>query len=424
MSKTSRIPDFYKLPLSRRLEIVKEFADLTDSEVDLLKETGSLSRDTAERMIENVVGAIPVPLGIATNFLINRRDYLVPMAIEEPSVVAAASHAAKIARSKGGFVASSTGSIMIGQVQTVKVKNPNQAKKDLLSHREDILKKANEQDPVLLSIGGGAKDLGVKVLQTQRGPMVILELYVDTKDAMGANAVNTMAEAVAPMIERITGGRVLLRILSNLATKRMAQAKVVIDRGEIGGDEVVEGIIDAYAFASADPYRAATHNKGIMNGIAAVAIATCNDHRALEAGCHAYAARNGQYLPLTTWEKNEDGDLTGVIEVPMAVGIVGGAIKTHPIAQIALKILGVKTASELGEVMAAVGLAQNFAALRALVVEGIQRGHMGLHARNIAIAAGAKGAMIDTIAEEMIRQNKIRLDTAKELLRRQKSIDS
>lgn len=423
MSKTSRIPDFYKLPLSRRLEIVKEFAGLTDGEVELLREMGSLPQDTADRMIENVVGAIPIPLGIATNFLINGRDYLVPMAIEEPSVVAAASHAAKIARSKGGFVTSSTGSVMIGQVQILKVKNPSQAKKDIVSHKEDILKKANEQDPVLLSMKGGAKDLGVKVLQTQRGVMVVLELYVDTKDAMGANAVNTMAEAVAPMIEQITGGRVLLRILSNLATKRMAQAKVVIDKDEIGGDEVVEGIIDAYAFARADPYRAATHNKGVMNGIAAVAIATCNDHRALEAGCHAYAARDGQYMPLTTWEKNENGDLIGSIEVPMAVGIVGGAIKTHPIAQICLKILGVKTASELGEVMAAVGLAQNFAALRALVVEGIQRGHMRLHARNIAVAAGAEGAMIDTIAEEMVRENKIRLDFAKELLKKHEAIE-
>jgi len=350
--------------------------------------------------------------------VINGRDYLIPMAIEEPSVVAAASNAAKMARLKGGFSTSSTGSIMIGQIQVVKVKNPSKAKQAILSSKEEILKKANEQDPILYSLGGGANDLNVKVLQTIRGPMVIAELYVDTKDAMGANAVNTMAESIASLIERITGGQVLLRIISNLATKRLVRASVVIDKSEVGGESIVDGILDAYAFANADPYRAATHNKGIMNGVIAVALATCNDHRAIEAGGHAYAARTGNYTSLTMWEKNEDGDLVGFIELPMAVGIIGGATKTHPIAQIALKILGVKTASELGEVMAAVGLAQNLAALRALVAEGIQRGHMELHARNIAIAAGAKGAIINKVVEEMVHEKKIRLDRAKELLKK------
>ncbi|MCK4243635.1 hydroxymethylglutaryl-CoA reductase, degradative [Candidatus Bathyarchaeota archaeon] len=417
MRKTSRLPGFYKLPASQRIEIIKNFADLSDDEVNLIK-TGSLSFDVVDKMIENVIGSIPFPLGIATNFVINGRDYLIPMAIEEPSVVAAASNAAKMARLKGGFSTSSTGSIMIGQIQVVKVKNPSKAKQAILSSKEEILKKANEQDPILYSLGGGANDLNVKVLQTIRGSMVIVELYVDTKDAMGANAVNTMAESVASLIERITGGQVLLRIISNLATKRLVRASVVIDKSEVGGESIVDGILDAYAFANADPYRAATHNKGIMNGVIAVALATCNDHRAIEAGGHAYAARTGNYTSLTMWEKNEDGDLVGFIELPMAVGIIGGATKTHPIAQIALKILGVKTASELGEVMAAVGLAQNLAALRALVAEGIQRGHMELHARNIAIAAGAKGAIINKVVEEMVHEKKIRLDRAKELLKK------
>jgi len=417
MGRTSRIPGFYKLPIDERLELVREFAGLTTEEVALLKASSSLSLSLADRMIENVVGVIPVPLGIAVNFLINGKDYLIPMAIEEPSVVAAASNAAKMARVKGGFTASSTGSIMIGQIQAVKVGDVKKARENVLAIKDDILKKANEQDPILVSLGGGAKDLNVKLLKTFRGPMLITELYVDVKDAMGANAVNTMAEAVAPMIEKATGGQVYLRIVSNLATKRLARATAVFDKEALGGEDVVDGILDAYAFAASDPYRAATHNKGIMNGIIAVAIATCNDHRALEAGAHAYAARTGHYTSLTDWEKNEDGDLVGSIELPMAVGILGGAIKTHPIARIALKILGVKSAAELGEVLAAVGLAQNLAALRALVAEGIQRGHMKLHARNIAIAAGAKGPMIERVVDEMVRERMIRLDRARELIK-------
>jgi len=410
--KTSRISGFYKLSIEERIKIVKEFAGLTDEEVKLLQSTGSLSLELADRMIENVVGAIPMPMGIAVNFLINGRDYLIPMAIEETSVVAAASYGAKMTRSKGGIFTSSTDPIMIGQIQTVKVKDPYYARMAILDAKDKILEKANEQDPLLVSLGGGAKDLRVKVIHTIRGPMVITELLVNCKDAMGANAVNTMAEAVAPLIERITGGRVVLRIISNLATERLARAWTVVDKREVGGEEVVDGILDAYAFAAADPYRAATHNKGILNGIIAVALATCNDHRAIEAGAHAYAARTGFYSPLSVWEKNEDGDLVGSIELPLAVGIIGGATKVHPIAKIALKILGVKTAQELAEVMAAVGLAQNLAALRALAHEGIQRGHMSLHARNIAIMAGAKGELIDIIAERMVKERKIRMDRA------------
>jgi len=414
--KTSRISGFYKLSIEERIKIVKEFAGLTDEEVKLLQSTGSLSLELADRMIENVVGAIPMPMGIAVNFLINGRDYLIPMAIEETSVVAAASYGAKMTRSKGGIFTSSTDPIMIGQIQTVKVKDPYYARMAILDAKDKILEKANEQDPLLVSLGGGAKDLRVKVIHTIRGPMVITELLVNCKDAMGANAVNTMSEAVAPLIERITGGRVVLRIISNLATERLARAWTVVDKREVGGEDVVDGILDAYAFAAADPYRAATHNKGILNGIIAVALATCNDHRAIEAGAHAYAARTGFYSPLSVWEKNEDGDLVGSIELPLAVGIIGGATKVHPIAKIALKILGVKTAQELAEVMAAVGLAQNLAALRALAHEGIQRGHMSLHARNIAIMAGATGELIDIIAERMVEERKIRMDRAKELL--------
>jgi len=414
--RTSAISGFYKLSIDERLKIVKEFANLTDEEVNMLKASSSLSLDLADRMIENVIGVFPMPMGIAVNFLINGRDYLIPMVIEEPSVVAAASYGAKMARSKGGIFASSTEPIMIGQIQTVKVRDPHRARMAILEAKDDILKKANEQDPMLVSVGGGAKDLRVKVIDTVRGPMVITELLVDCRDAMGANAVNTMCEAVAPLIERITGGKVLLRIVSNLATERLARAWTIIDKNAVGGEEVVDGIVDAYAFAAADPYRAATHNKGILNGVIAVALATCNDHRAIEAGAHAYAARSGRYMPLSVWEKNENGDLVGSIEMPMAVGIIGGATKVHPIAKIALKILGVKSARELAEVMAAVGLVQNLAALRALAAEGIQRGHMELHARNIAIMAGATGELVDIIAEQMVRERKIRMDRAKELL--------
>jgi hydroxymethylglutaryl-CoA reductase len=420
MSKTSRVSGFYKLSPKDRAQIVKEFAGLTDEEVEVLQSTGSLKLELADRMIENVVGAMPIPLGIAVNFLVNGRDYLIPMAIEEPSVVAAASNAAKMARVKGGFFASSTEPVMIGQVQAVGIDDPQASRKAILEAKEEILKKANEQDPMLVSVGGGAKDLDVKVIKASTGPMVITELHVDCRDAMGANAVNTMAEAVAPMIERLTHGRVHLRIISNLATKRLARAWTVVAKEALGGEEVVDGIVEAYAFAEADPYRAATHNKGILNGIIGVVIATCNDHRAVEAGAHAYAARSGRYVPLTVWKKNEEGDLEGLIELPMAVGIVGGATKVHPVAKIALKILGVKTAREFGEVLAAVGLAQNLAALRALAHEGIQRGHMSLHARNVAITAGASGELIDLIVERMVEERRVRLDRAKELIREYK----
>jgi len=414
--KTSQISGFHNLRPSERIGIVKEFAALTDEEVSILQSTGPLRLEQADRMIENVIGTMPIPLGVATNFLINGKDYLIPMAIEEPSVVAAASNAAKMARVRGGFNTSSTGPIMIGQIQVVGVADPFGARMRILSAKSEILQKANEQDPVLVSKGGGAKDLKVRVIETAVGSMVIAEILVDCRDAMGANAVNTMAEAVAPLIEKVSEGSVYLRIISNLATERLARARTTIAKQAVGGEDAVDGVVNAYAFAAADPYRCATHNKGIMNGIIAVVLATGNDSRAVEAGAHAYAARTGRYSPLTTWEKNSEGDLVGTIELPMAVGLIGGATAVHPVAKIAVKILGVKTATELGEVMAAVGLAQNLAALRALASEGIQEGHMKLHARNIAATAGATGDLVDEIADQMVKERKIRSDRAKELL--------
>ncbi len=417
MAKSSRLPGFYKLSVEERLRLVREFADLTDEEVEMLKSPDKgLELEIADRMIENVIGRMAYPFAVATNFLINGREYLVPMVIEEPSVVAAASNAAKMCRSKGGIRATCMDSIMIGQIQVVGLRDPYWARMEVLAHREEIAEKANEKDPVLVRLGGGVKDVGAKVIHTPRGPMLIVELYVDCKDAMGANAVNTMAEAVAPLVERLTGGRVLLRIISNLAVRRLARAWVVVDKEAVGGEEVVDGIVDAWAFAAADPFRAATHNKGIMNGVIAVALATAQDHRALEAGAHAYAALGGHYKPLSTWEKNEDGDLVGTLEMPMAVGVVGGATRAHPVARIALKILGVKTARELAEVMVAVGLAQNLAALRALATEGIQRGHMKLHARNIAMSVGARGELVDLVVQRMLEEGVIRMDRAKEIL--------
>ncbi len=415
VKRASNLSAFYKLPLDERLALVKEFSGLTDEEVKSLK-SGVVPLGSGERMIENFVGFFPMPVGIAVNFLINDRDYLVPMAIEEPSVVAAASNAAKMARPTGGFNTTSTESVMIGQIQIVNCPSPQEAERKIISSKQDILDKANQQDPTLVSMGGGAKDLKVRVLPSLTGTMVVTELIVDCKDAMGANVVNTMAEAVAPLVVHLSRGRVNLRIISNLADKRLARATVHVSKEALGGEEVVNGIIDAYAFAAADPYRCATHNKGVMNGIAAVCLATGNDTRAIEAGAHAYAARSGHYSPLTTWHKDEKGDLRGAVEFPAAVGIVGGVTAVHPLAKICLKILGVRTARELGEVMAAVGLAQNMAALRALVAEGIQKGHMSLHARNIAAMAGAQSDLIDLVVEKMVAERKVRLDRAKELV--------
>ncbi len=416
MTKTSKISGFYKLDPKERLKLVSEFSGLNEEEAACISATGALSLDAADRMVENVIGVMEVPLGVAVNFLINGRDYLIPMAIEEPSVIAAASNAAKMAREGGGFTTSSSGPVMIGQIQAVGIADPNFARMKVLEKKEEIIRRANEIDPVLVKFGGGAKDVEARVIDTPCGKMLIIHLLVDCRDAMGANAVNTMAEAVAPYIEELTDGRVHLRIISNLADKRIVRAKAVFTKEAIGGEDVVDAVMAAYHFAVGDPYRAATHNKGIMNGVIAAVLATGNDTRAIEAGAHAYASRSGVYSPLSTYEKNAKGDLVGMIEMPMAAGLVGGATKTNPIARAAVKILGVRTATELAEVFAALGLAQNFAALRALATEGIQRGHMGLHSRNIAIQAGATGDLVDRIAEIMVRERKVRADRAKELL--------
>lgn len=416
MRESSRIPGFYKLGIQERMSLVKNLTGLSEEEAAVIGKTGGLPVNIADRMVENVIGGITIPMGVATNFKINGRDYLVPMALEEPSVVAAASNAAKMARPKGGFTVTNTGPVMIGQIQVVGAPNPQQAVKVLERRKQAVLKAANDQDPVLVSLGGGAKDLTAKVVKSIRGPMVIAELVVNTGDAMGANAVNTMAEAVAPLVEELTGGEVFLRIISNLADKRLVRATATFDKKAVGGEEAVDGVLCAYAFADADPHRCATHNKGIMNGVIAVAIACGQDTRALEAGAHSYASRSGSYKPLSAWTRNQEGDLVGTLEMPMAVGLVGGAARTHPAARAAVKILGVKTAVELAEVMGAVGLAQNFAALRALAIEGIQAGHMKLHARSMAITAGAEGKMADAIAARMIEEKKIRFDRAKEIL--------
>lgn len=416
MSKTSEISGFYRLSPEERLRIVRDFADLTDEEIELLKRAGSLSLEQANRMIENVIGTFPLPLGIATNFLINGRDYLIPMAIEEPSVVAAASNAAKMARRKGGFTAESTRPVMIGQIQLTGIQDVETACAKINERKDEILTLANAQDPMLVKVGGGAVDVVPRIIETMAGKMIIVHLLVDVRDAMGANAVNTMCEAVAPLIEEITGGKVFLRIISNLAVYRLARAKAIFSKEAIGGEEVVDGVLQAYAFAAADPFRCATHNKGIMNGVIGVALATANDTRALEAGAHAYASMGEVYRPLSRWSKTPDGDLLGEIELPVAVGVIGGATAVHPIAKISRKILGVKSAAELGEVMACVGLANNFAAMRALATEGIQRGHMKLHARNIAAMAGAEGELIDIVAARLVAERKIRIDRAKEIL--------
>jgi len=413
-SKTSVVSGFYKLPVDQRRAFVKEFANLTNEEAELF--SSCLDIQTADRMIENVLGTFELPLGVAVNFLINGKDYLIPMATEESSVVAAASNAAKIARAKGGFCTSSSAPLMIGQLQLLHVDDVVTAAEEILNHKDKLLALANAQDKILVNLGGGARDLEVRILDSPLGNMIVVHLVVDVRDAMGANAVNTMCEALAPMLEEITHGYVRLKILSNLADKRLVKATAVFDKEKMGGEHVVDAFLESYTLAAIDPYRAATHNKGIMNGIDAVIIATGNDSRAIEAGAHAYAARDGQYTSLTTYSKDTQGNLVGEIELPMAVGIVGGAANMHPKAKLCRKILGITSAKDLAEVAASIGLAQNFAALFALSTVGIQKGHMSLHAKNIAVMAGAQGDEIDKLAEKLVREGKVRLDRAKELL--------
>ena len=414
----SDISGFYKLSLEKRQELISNLVNLNNEETSILKNLGYFSTTQIDTLIENVIGSYQLPMGIALNFTINEKDYLIPMVIEEPSVVAAASNAAKIARKHGGFRSEKVESVMISQIQITQIKDLEIAKQKLIENKDTILKIANDQDPLLNKLGGGAFDLEMRELTTRKGPMLIVHLLANVLDAMGANVVNTMAEAVAPLIEELCEGKSYLRIVSNLATRRLARSKAVFDKDLLGGPEVVEGILNAYEFALFDPFRATTHNKGVMNGITALALATGNDTRAIEAGAHAYASINGKYLPLTKFQTDSDGNLIGEIELPLALGIIGGMTKIHPMARLALKILNVKSAEELSQVAAALGLAQNLAALRALASEGIQKGHMTLHSRNIAKIAGVPDDLVEKVAKKLVEDKKIRVDYAKEVLRR------
>jgi len=419
---SSRISGFYNLELSSRLKEIAQHGLLTPEEIEALSGAAGLSVSQGDHMIENVVGLYSLPVGIGLNFMINGRDVLVPMVIEEPSVVAGASFMAKLARAGGGFRTSADAPEMIGQMQLLDTLDPKAAVAAIMAEKERLLAAAAEIDPVLKGLGGGPRDLEARVItDSPIGAFAVLHLVYDVRDAMGANAINTACEHLAPMVEEITGGRVHLRILSNLADRRLARAECTIPLDQLAfhgysAEEVRDGIIEAWAFAAVDPYRAATHNKGIMNGVDAVVIATGNDWRAVEAGAHAYAVRDGRYTSLSTWGKDNDGNLKGSLEMPMAVGIVGGATKVHPTARAALKLIDIHSAAELAQVIVAVGLAQNLAAIRALATEGIQRGHMGLHARQVAIAAGAEGEMIEKLAKQLVQEKTVRIDRAEQLL--------
>ena len=412
----SSIPKFFEKSRKDRLDSVKNFSNLSDDDLDTLESSeGGISFEKADKMVENAIGTFSLPLGIATNFKINGKDYIVPMVIEEPSVIAAASKGAKVARIKGGFEVTVDESYSIGQVQLLDV-NADSAISKISEYTQEILELANSKSNTLSKMGKGAKEIHCKKIDAPSGQMLIVELLIDVGDAMGANVTNTMCEAIAPLIEKITGGRTLLRILSNYSTRRMARAKAVFDKEAVGGSEVVDNIILAFEFADNDVYRAVTHNKGIMNGTIAVANAIGQDSRAIEAAANAYAAKTGQYRSLSKWSKNDDGDLIGILEMPLSVGIVGGVANVHPVAKVCTKILGVSSAQELSGIMTATGLAQNYSAIRALATEGIQKGHMRLHARNLAAAAGAKSDQIDLIVQKMVQQKSISLDKAKELL--------
>jgi hydroxymethylglutaryl-CoA reductase len=423
--RSSQLSGFYKLSVEERRKFIQEWAGLTDEEARAYEFPPGVDPATLSRMIENVVGVFPLPLGIATNFQVNGKDYLIPMALEEPSVVAAASNSAKVARATGGFFAQTTPPVMIGQIQVMDTRDPAAARHRLLAARNQLLEAANAKDPALVKAGGGARDIEVRLIPSPRGTMVVLHLLVDARDAGGMNAVNTMCEALAPIVAQRAGGRVVLRIISNLAVHRLARAMATfpaeaLKTEQASGPEVVDAILDAYALAVADPFRTATHNKGIMNGISAVVIATGNDFRAVESGAHTYAAYlardDGVVRPLTSYEKDAAGNLVGTIELPLALGLVGGATAVHPTARANVKLLGVRSAAELAEVVASVGLAQNFAALRALATEGIQRGHMELHARNLAVTAGARPDEVDRVVAQLVAERAVRFDRAKAVL--------
>ena len=412
----SSISKFFEKSRKERLNTIAAFANLSKDELDILENTdGGISFDRADKMIENAIGTFSLPLGVATNFKINGKDYVVPMVIEEPSVIAAASKGAKIARIKGGFEVTADESYSIGQIQILNV-DSNSAIKKIQDSTIKILELANSKSNTLSKMNKGAKEISCKIIEAPSGNMLIVELLIDVGDAMGANITNTMCEAVSPLIEKITGGRALLRILSNYSTRRMVKAKAIFEKESVGGEDVVDNIILAFEFADNDVYRAVTHNKGIMNGIISVANAVGQDSRAIEAAANAYAAISGKYRSLSKWSKDSDGNLVGILEIPLSVGIVGGIVNVHPVAKVCAKILNVESAQELACVMTATGLAQNYSAIRALSTEGIQKGHMRLHARNLAAAAGATSAQIDQIVEQMIQTKSISLDNAKKLL--------
>ena len=423
LQKSSSTKKFYELTLPERRNFLAGATGLPADVIDQLSGLPGLAPEQADHMVENAVGTYALPLGIAQNFVVNGRPVLVPMVVEEPSVIAAASFMAKLAAAGGGFTASADAPEMIGQIQVLDVANLDHAEERLLSYKEELLHEAASIDPILVRLGGGPRDLQVrKILESPIGPFLVVHLIYDVRDAMGANAINTALEALAPRVAAICNGRTHLRILSNLADHRLARASCTIPLqelafGDFSAEKVRQGIIEAWAFAAADPYRAATHNKGIMNGIDAVVLATGNDWRAVEAGAHAYAARRGKYTSLSTWGTDTRGNLTGSLELPMAVGTVGGATRVHPGAQAALKLMKIESASQLAEIIVSVGLAQNLAALRALATEGIQRGHMGLHARQVAIAAGASEAQVERLADQMVAEGMVRIDRAQEILK-------
>ena len=412
----SSFSKFFEKSRKDRLDIVASFANLTDEELDILQSTdGGVSFDKADKMIENAIGTFALPLGVATNFKINGKDYVVPMVIEEPSVIAAASKGAKIARIKGGFEVSADESFSIGQIQMLDI-DISSAVTQIKNHSNEILMLANSKSNTLSKMGKGAKEISCKEIDAPSGKMLVVELLIDVGDAMGANVTNTMCEAVSPLIEKITGGRALLRILSNYSTRRLVKAKAVFEKNAVGGEKVIDNIIAAFEFADNDVYRAVTHNKGVMNGIIAVANAVGQDSRAIESAANAYAAKSGKYRSLSKWGKDDDGNLVGTLEIPLSVGIVGGIANVHSVAKVCAKILDVSSAQELACVITATGLAQNYSAIRALATEGIQKGHMRLHARNLAASAGASSGQIDEIVQKMIEEKKISLDRAKELL--------
>jgi hydroxymethylglutaryl-CoA reductase len=404
--ENSRIEGFYKLSVAERRELLADLANLKEEQMDAWAKSGELGEEAADRMIENVVGTYSLPIGVATNFVIDGSHYAIPFVLEEPSVVAAASNMAKRCLAHGGFTSNNDEPVMIGQIQVVNCDNPAEARDSIIAAKEELVANCNEVDPILVKFGGGCRDITARVIETGSGPMLIVHILVDCRDAMGANAVNTMAETIAPKVEGITGGTVILRIISNLAVHRLARVSAIFTPEEMsdrGGDaeqgsEVIDGVIQAYHFAEADPFRATTHNKGIMNAISAVALACGQDWRAIESGAHSYASHERTYGSLTKWSKDEDGNLVGSIELPMAVGLVGGAVRVHPAAQANVSLLGVESADELAKVMAASGLAQNLGALRALATVGIQAGHMKLHVRNMAVTAGAEGEEIEKVA--------------------------